>query len=200
MKRTLSILALTLTASALTALAQDAPAPGGPAPGEPKHERHMRRGGPEGGGPLRAAMEALTPEERKQFMEARQKAEAAPEVAETKTKAMEARKAVMEAMKAAMVKADPSLAPIVEKMHAAGGPKELTPEERQKLQAARKSAMADPDVQKAMAEAQPLEKAHRDALHAAMLKADPTIGPILEKVEAAVKEKMPRHKKGEAKE
>src|SRR5215471_16961710 len=49
----------------------------------------------------------------------------------------------------------------------------LSPEERQKLQAARQKAMQDPSVQAA-----------HDKMHAAMLKADPSVQPILDKIPA----------------
>jgi len=70
----------------------------------------------------------------------------------------------------------------------------LTPAERTQLMEARKKAMESPEVKDA-------EKALRDAVHAAMLKADPTIGPVLEKVEAAMKERhaeRKEHQKPEA--
>ena len=75
-----------------------------------------------------------------------------------------------------------------------GGPmrevmESLTPAERTQLMEAHKKAQETPEVKDA-------EKALRDAVHAAMLKADPTIGPVLEKMEAAMKEKMTQHEKG----
>ena len=189
MKKTRFILMLTLAVSVLPALAQDAASS---SPAAPKHARggHGGSGVHEWGDPMRGALESLTPAERKQLIDARQKAMEAPELAEVKKNAEAARKEVMDAVKAAILKADPSLAPILEKAKE-GGFKDITPEERQKLQDARKAAMQNPDVEKARTNAQPAEKAFRDALHAAMLKADPTLGPVLEKVEAAAKEKGP---------
>jgi hypothetical protein len=58
----------------------------------------------------------------------------------------------------------------------------LSPEERQKLQAARQKAMQDPSVQAAHDKMRQVHKEFRDAMHAAMLKADPSIQPILNKI------------------
>jgi hypothetical protein len=58
----------------------------------------------------------------------------------------------------------------------------LSPEERQKLQAARQKAMEDPAVQAAHDKMRQAHKEFRDAMHGAMLKADPSIQPILDKI------------------
>jgi hypothetical protein len=58
----------------------------------------------------------------------------------------------------------------------------LSPEERQKLQAAREKAMQDPAVQAAHDKMRAAHKEFRDAMHAAMLKADPSIQPVLNKI------------------
>jgi hypothetical protein len=58
----------------------------------------------------------------------------------------------------------------------------LSPEERQKLQAARQKAMQDPAVQAAHDKMRQAHKEFRDAMNAAMLKADPSIQPILNKI------------------
>jgi len=60
----------------------------------------------------------------------------------------------------------------------------LSPEERQKLQAAHQKAMQDPAVQTAHEKMRAAHKEFRDAMHAAMLKADPSIQPILNKIPA----------------
>ena len=60
----------------------------------------------------------------------------------------------------------------------------LTPEERQKLRAANKAAMQDPNVQALKAEKG--DKGHKrefmKARREAMIKADPSVAPILEKL------------------
>lgn len=60
----------------------------------------------------------------------------------------------------------------------------LSPEERQKLQTARQTAMQDPSVQAARDKMRQAHKEFRDAMRAAMLKADPSIQPILNKIPA----------------
>jgi Spy/CpxP family protein refolding chaperone len=58
----------------------------------------------------------------------------------------------------------------------------LTQEERQKVMNARKTAMQDPAVQSARQKMQAASKEMHDAMDAAMLKADPSIKPILDKI------------------
>jgi hypothetical protein len=60
----------------------------------------------------------------------------------------------------------------------------LSAEERQKLQAAHQKAMQDPSVQAAHDKMREAHKEFRDAMRAAMLKADPSIQPILNKIPA----------------
>jgi hypothetical protein len=58
----------------------------------------------------------------------------------------------------------------------------LSPEEREKLKAARQKAMQDPNVQAAH---EKMKQAHQEfmtSMHAAMLKADPSIQPVLDKI------------------
>jgi hypothetical protein len=58
----------------------------------------------------------------------------------------------------------------------------LSPEEREKLKAAGQKAMQDPVVQAAQEKARQATNEFRDALHASMLKADPSLQPILDKM------------------
>jgi hypothetical protein len=60
----------------------------------------------------------------------------------------------------------------------------LSPEERQKVQAARRKAMQEPSVQAAREKMRQAHEEFRDAMHGAMLKADPSIQPILNKIPA----------------
>lgn len=60
----------------------------------------------------------------------------------------------------------------------------LSPEERQKLQAARQKAMQDPSVQAAHDKMRAAHEEFQNAMHAAMLKADPSVQPILDKIPA----------------
>ncbi len=60
----------------------------------------------------------------------------------------------------------------------------LTPAERQELLAARKQAMQDPAVQTAKANKSTDKKGFHRAMTEAMIKADPNVKPILEKMRA----------------
>ena len=65
----------------------------------------------------------------------------------------------------------------------------LSPEERQELKTARKQAMQDPAVQEAKKNRETDRKGYHRAMQAAMLKADPNIKPILEKMHSGMKRK-----------
>ena len=58
----------------------------------------------------------------------------------------------------------------------------LPADERQKLQAAHRIAMQDPAINAAHEKLRQVHKEFRDAMRTAMLKADPTIQPILDKM------------------
>ena len=73
----------------------------------------------------------------------------------------------------------------------------LTPEEKQKVMTARHTAMQDPTVMAAKQKMQAAAKEMHDAMDAAMLKADPSIKPILDKMPKGQHE---RHMGGEERE
>ncbi len=114
------MIALVCAATALTAFAQSpSPTPACPPAGQHEGGRHWG-GGPGGpGGPMREALQSLTPAERQQLKAAREKAEADPAVAAAQENAKSAMKAAHEAMRAAMLKADPTIGPILDKLDAA---------------------------------------------------------------------------------
>jgi membrane glycosyltransferase len=58
----------------------------------------------------------------------------------------------------------------------------LSPEEREKLKAARQKAMQDPSVQAAEEKMKEARTEFVTAMRAAMLKADPSIQPVLNKI------------------
>jgi Spy/CpxP family protein refolding chaperone len=58
----------------------------------------------------------------------------------------------------------------------------LTPEERQELKAAREKALQDPAVKAAEANRATDHRAYNEALHAAMLRADPGVATIFAKL------------------
>ena len=112
------MIAMVCAATSLTAFAQtSSPTPACPPAGQHEGGKHWRDGGP--GGPMHEALESLTPAERQQLKAAREKAEADPAVAAAHETVKEAMKAAHEAMKAAMLKADPTIGPILDKLEAA---------------------------------------------------------------------------------
>lgn len=58
----------------------------------------------------------------------------------------------------------------------------LSPAERQQLKTAHQEAMQDPAVRAAQIKMRAAHKQFRDAMRASMLKADPTIQPVLNKI------------------
>lgn len=144
-------------------------------------------------------MSGLPPEEAQRLAAAREKAKEDPTVRSLK----EARDAIDEqlekAVGAAILAADPGLAPTLEKVkqsrERAKGMRErfqsLAPEQRQQLKAARQAAKNDPEVvaarEKMKAADSPesrreARKALRQAMKAAMLKEDPGLALLLEKL------------------
>jgi Spy/CpxP family protein refolding chaperone len=68
----------------------------------------------------------------------------------------------------------------------------LTEDERTRLRAAHEKAMADPAVQAAREKLRHARREFREILRPALLKADPTIQPILDKLRAERPERGPR--------
>ena len=58
----------------------------------------------------------------------------------------------------------------------------LSPDEREKMKAAEQKAMQDPTVQAAKEKMRQASKEFQDTMRAALLKADPSIQPILDKM------------------
>lgn len=154
-------------------------------------------------------LENLLPEARQRFEAAREKALQDPALQELRKKSEMANREFFDAMRKKMLEIDPSLEEIVK--NARGGGKgskdiradrreggrepngfgDLTDAEKAKLMAAREKAKADPAVvaaekMKGQAGTPEDRKAaseeFRKAMHTALLKADPTLGPILEKL------------------
>ncbi len=61
----------------------------------------------------------------------------------------------------------------------------LSPEEQAKLKAAREKAMQDPSVEAAHEKMRQARKDFMTAMHGAMVKADPSIQPVLDKIPKA---------------
>jgi hypothetical protein len=162
-----------------------------------------------GNGQMREKMrekmkENLPPELRARFEAAREKAMQDPAIQDLKKKADATAEDFRKAMREAMMKADPGLAEAMKdqmggkfqggkdgKRNEPPGFANLSEADQQKLMAAREKAKGDPTIQAAEAKKKaantPEERqAARDEFHkvmtAALLKADPTIGPILEQL------------------
>ncbi|MCX6967411.1 MAG: hypothetical protein NTZ46_06440 [Verrucomicrobia bacterium] len=83
----------------------------------------------------------------------------------------------------AFAQESPSPTPSSPEWRAKGGAwKSLTPEEREKLKAAHRAVKNDPNVLQA-------RKTFQETQQAAMLKVDPTLAPVLEKLKAAKEQK-----------
>lgn len=153
-------------------------------------------------------LENLDPEARERFQKVRQQALQDPAVQELRKKADEANREFFKAIRDKMQELDPGLAEIIKekvKNRPDAGPGKgwgdggkgqgfgnLSEEEKARLMAAREKAKADPAVQAAEKKKEeapnPQERMtaggeYRKAMHAAMLKADPSLEPILEKME-----------------
>jgi Spy/CpxP family protein refolding chaperone len=70
------------------------------------------------------------------------------------------------------------------KQHKRGPLANLSAEEQQKFEATRKKAMQDPSVQSAKEKMRQARKELHDAMYAAMVKADPSVKSILDKMPA----------------
>lgn len=146
-------------------------------------------------------MDNLPPEIRARFEAARDKAMQDPAIQELKKTSDAANEAFRKAMREAIVKADPGLAEIIKERvkdrMKDGKPGEppgfanLSEGDRQKLMAAREKAKDDPAVKaaetlkkeaKTPEERQMAMEQFHKAMKAALLNADPTLGPILDQL------------------
>ena len=146
-------------------------------------------------------IENLPPEIRERFEAAREKAMQDPAIQDLKKKADTANDEFRKAMRDAITKIDPGLAEIIKERFKErfkdGKPGEppgfanLSEADRQKLMAAREKAKDDPAVQaaeKLKDDAKTPEERHtameqfHKAMKAALLKVDPTLGPILDQL------------------
>jgi len=173
------------------------PPPGGPDQGPGREflrERMMKR-----------FLDKLTEDERMRFENVREKALQDPKIQELRKKADDARDEFFNAVRQKMQQLDPGLDEIVKKngFDKGGGPRsprgpegagmeKLSPQERDRLDAARDKAKTDPTVAKAkeamQAASTPEDRraaadAFRKAMHDAMVKQDPTIEEILIKLQ-----------------
>jgi len=148
-------------------------------------------------------MENLPPEIRARFEAAREKAMQDPNIQELKKNAETANEALRKAMREAILKADPGLEAIIKermkdrmkdgKPGEPPGLSNLSEGDRQKLMAAREKAKNDPAVlaaEELKKNAKTPEERHaameqfHKAMKAALLNADPTLGPLLDELKA----------------
>ncbi|MEI6033341.1 MAG: hypothetical protein WCS65_03545 [Verrucomicrobiae bacterium] len=169
----------------------------------PAGQKPPTQPGQGGGGMLERMKDNMPPELRARFEAARAKAMQDPAVLELKKKADASAEEFRKAMREAMMKADPGLADLMKeqmgkwrdgkdgKRDEPPGFSNLSDNDRQKLMAAREKAKSDPALQSAEAkknEAKTPEERHaameefHKAMKAAILKADPTLAPILEQL------------------
>lgn len=154
-------------------------------------------------------LENMSPEIRQRFEAAREKALQDPKIQELRNGAERANAEFFKAMREKMMELDPELAEIVKQKAGGGkggkmekdgrehGPGQapgmgsLSEGDRQKLMAAREAAKKDPEVQAAEkkkqeaqspADRQAASEEYRKAMNAAILKADPSLAPIVEKL------------------
>ena len=209
MKFALVILVAACALPAVLFSQEPTPPPAGEQPGGPRHEK-LRGEGRE------KFLESLPPDVRARFEAAREKAMQDPNVIELKTKAEAAGNELRIAVREAMMKADPGLADLIKqnvgnkfkegKEGGNPGLDQLSEGDRKKLKAAREVARTDPAVQAAEEKrrAATTPEAHRaageefhKAMRAAVLKADPSLEPILDELAKSQKGGMrPKGPKG----
>ncbi len=141
---------------------------------------------------LRKQLMELPADERQKYEVAYEAALASPEM----TSVIADRKAATEeldaARSAAVLAKDGALAPLLEKAAPAqeGGPQPtpLTKEERKKLMDAYSSVRTEPAVRSAQKKLTDVQKRYRVTLNASLLKADPELKAVLEKLQPPKKE------------
>ena len=134
-------------------------------------------------------LESLPPETRKRFEAAREKALQNPKLQELRHAAEAAKRDFLKAMRDRMLEIDPGLADIVKKRASErkswkeeGGFGNLSEDERQKLASAREKAENDAAVQAAEEKRREASEEYRKVLREAMIKDDPSVVPLLEKM------------------
>lgn len=137
----------------------------------------------------------MDPELRKKFDAAREKALQDPDLQQLRKDAEVANKKFFEAMRKKMVEIDPSLAEFGKRQSERAaewrGYASLSDKEREQLRTARNTAKQDPAVQEAEKkrdsvgtpeERKAASDAYRKAMSDAILKADPSLAPVLDKL------------------
>ncbi len=161
-------------------------------------------------------MPDVPPELRERFREAREKALDDSKVRRLREEMEKSAKAFREAMRDAMLRADPGLAEALKNWKdrpgrpgkwdkpdnrpPGGGFESLSEGDRQRLMDAREKAKDDPavvaarekrDNAKTPEERMQASKEFHDAMRAALLKQDPTLGPVLDRIKPPTPPKPP---------
>ena len=132
-------------------------------------------------------LESLPPETRERFVAAREKALQNPKLQELRHAAESAKTDFLKAMRDRMLEIDPGLADIVKKRASERkrwkeDSSNLSEDERQKLTSAREKAENDAAVQAAEEKRREASEEYRKVLREAMIKDDPSVAPLLEKM------------------
>ena len=134
-------------------------------------------------------LESLPPETRQRFEAAREKALQDPKLQELRHAAQSAKSDLLKAMRDRMLEIDPGLADIVKKQASERKRwKEerdlgnLSEVERQKLTSVREKAQNNVAVQAAEEKRREASEEYRKVLRDAMIKDDPSVAPLLEKM------------------
>ncbi len=169
------------------------PPPGGPGGGGPPPGKEHRKFGP----PHGAAN--LSPGEAQKLAQAREKVKNDPSIKSLRQSRDAIEEQLQNAMNAAILAADPSLAPVLERIKQSRARakdmsetfESLTSEQKEALKAAREAAKQDPAVvaarqkMKSATDPQAKREAGREmhqVMKAAMLKQNPSLAPLLEKM------------------
>ena len=192
--RYLALAAISIVSGWTSGIAQLAGEGTTPEPPPPREQGPRHKG-------LARFLESLPPETRKRFEAAREKALQDPKLQELRQAADRANRDFLRAMRDKMLEIDPGLADIVKRLagwrkswrgwREEGGFGNLSEDEREKLISAREKAKSDLAVQAAekkkqaantLEERDAASEEYRKAVREAMVKADPSIASLLEKI------------------
>lgn len=164
---TILVLAMALLASSLRPLAAQQPAPPAPTPGVD-----------------------ISAADREKFKAAYDKALQDPQVVALQKSGEDLLKEYRNLVKAKALEIDPSLQPVFIKMDAATAAKidggilaVLSPEEKQKVHDIFVKVSDDPQIKELQAKGDAIRQQKNAAIRAAILKIDPTLGPLLDQID-----------------
>jgi Spy/CpxP family protein refolding chaperone len=137
-----------------------------------------------------AAQVDITPEQRAKLKDAYQTAMQDPKVLAAQNTVKDAMDNFRSIAKKKVIADDPAMQPILDKADksvennpSTGALSALTPEERTKLHDAFQKVSSDPDVKAGLAKLNEAKKAMNTSIRAAILKADPSLTPVLDAID-----------------